>query len=265
MSGGVSGSVGHVLRAAREAQGLTVEGAALRLRLMHRQIEAMETDAFDSLGQPVFARGFVRNYARLLGLSPEPLLAEMQGAPEISEPVTPIEPLPRTSWLLSPWMILLLLGIVLVLALPVGMYLWLNSEAEEPVRQVAPVKPAQSVPAAVAPSPVPELKAVPAVVPEIASDATPAEDSPPAPVPAAGTGTLRFESAEDAWVEVKDASGRVLLHQLNPAGSEMDIAGQPPFELVVGNAGQVRMTYNGRVVDLKPFTEVTVARFTLEE
>ena len=72
-------SVGQTLRIAREAQKLSVGDVALRLRLMQRQIEAIESDDFDSLGQPVFARGFVRNYARLLGLAPEPLLQSMGG------------------------------------------------------------------------------------------------------------------------------------------------------------------------------------------
>ena len=62
----VEASVGQVLRDAREAQNITLEDVAMRLRLMHRQVEAMETDDFESLGQPVFARGFVRNYARLM-------------------------------------------------------------------------------------------------------------------------------------------------------------------------------------------------------
>jgi cytoskeleton protein RodZ len=81
MSENGQASVGQVLREAREAQGITLENAAIRLYLMQRQIEAMETDDFDSLGQLVFARGFVRNYARLLGLAPETLLARMEGAP----------------------------------------------------------------------------------------------------------------------------------------------------------------------------------------
>jgi cytoskeleton protein RodZ len=57
-----------------------------------------------------------------------------------------------------------------------------------------------------------------------------------------------------------------MLHRrLNPAGSSVDISGHPPFDLVIGNAAQAHMSYNGRPIDLKPFIEVTVARFTLEE
>jgi cytoskeleton protein RodZ len=76
---------------------------------------------------------------------------------------------------------------------------------------------------------------------------------------------LHLEFGGDAWVEIRDASGRMLHRQLNPAGSNINIAGQPPFDLVIGNAAQARMTYNGRAIDLKPHIGVTVARFTLED
>jgi len=94
MTEGTQTSVGQMLREAREAQGIALEDVAVRLRLMHRQIEAMETDDFESLGQPVFARGFVRNYARLLGLAPEALLARMEGAPEEQPVISHAEPPP---------------------------------------------------------------------------------------------------------------------------------------------------------------------------
>jgi cytoskeleton protein RodZ len=76
---------------------------------------------------------------------------------------------------------------------------------------------------------------------------------------------LHLEFGGEAWVEIRDASGRMLHRQLNPAGSSVNIPGRPPFDLVIGNAAQARMTYNGRPIDLKPFIGVTVARFTLEE
>jgi cytoskeleton protein RodZ len=76
---------------------------------------------------------------------------------------------------------------------------------------------------------------------------------------------LKLEFGDEAWVEIKDASGRMLHRQLNPAGSSVSVRGQPPFDLVIGNAAQARMTYNGRPIDLKPFIGMTVARFTLEQ
>ena len=277
-------SVGQTLRDAREAQNITLEDVSLRLRLMHRQVEAMEADDFVSLGQPVFARGFVRNYARLLGLQPEPLLERMEGAPAEPSPVTHAEPpLPR-SWLTSPWLILLMLGMLVLLAVPVSLYLWLNSDAGEIQRTVPVVSvpkpapkpvPVEPVPAeaptetpAEAPADAPtEVPAEPAVpVAPGAGAAVPGEaGAPAAPTSPAPTGVVHLDFGDESWVEVRDGSGRMLHRQLNPAGSSVDIRGRPPFAMVVGNAAQARMTYNGRPIDLKPFVDVTVARFTLEE
>ena len=76
---------------------------------------------------------------------------------------------------------------------------------------------------------------------------------------------LHLDFGDESWTEIKDASGRMLMRQLNPAGTSADVHGQPPFDVVIGNAAQVQVTYNGRPIDLKPFIDVTVARFTLEE
>jgi cytoskeleton protein RodZ len=275
MSESGQSSVGQILREAREAQGLTLEDAAARLRLMHRQIEAMETDDFESLGQPVFARGFVRNYARLLGLAPEALLARMEGAPAEPAAVSLAEPPPSRSWLTSPWLILLLLGLLVVVAVPVALYLWLNSEGEvDPSKRVPPAAQAHPAPAAVpAPVALPAEAAAPAVQLAPAPPAAPAAgtavpaagSAPAAPETPVVSGTVHLEFGDEAWTEIKDASGRMLHRQLNPAGSSVDVRGQPPFEVLIGNATQTRMTYNGRPIDLKPFIDATVARFTLEE
>jgi cytoskeleton protein RodZ len=275
MSESNQASVGQILRDAREAQGVTLDDAAARLRLMHRQIEAMETNDFESLGQPVFARGFVRNYARLLGLAPEALLARMEGAPVEPTAVSRAEPPPPRSWLASAWLILLLLGLLVVVGVPVALYLWLNSEVDEaPQNRMPPAALSRPAPVA-APVPVAEpVETAPPVVPTAPVEpAVPAAEpagaaeagAPAAPAAPAASSVLHIEFGDEAWAEIKDVGGRRLLRQLNPAGSRVDIHGQPPFDVVIGNAAQARMTYNGRPIDLKPFIDVTVARFTLEE
>lgn len=272
MSENTEASVGQILRDAREAQGMSLDDAAMRLRLMQRQVAAMETDDFESLGQAVFARGFVRNYARLLGLAPESLLARMHGAPPEPAAVTQAEPPLPSSWLTSPWLILLSLGLLVGVAVPVALYLWLNSEVDEgPGNQASPAAQIDSAPAP-APEPVPAVapadsatQAAPGAPGAPAADAGEAGATVAPDETAATSSVLHLEFGAEAWTEIKDASGHMLHRQLNPAGSSIDVSGQPPFELVIGNAAQARLTYNGRPIDLKPFTESMVARFTLEE
>lgn len=269
--------VGAILRAAREARGLSVQDAAQQLRLMNRQIVAMETEDFASLGQPVFARGFVRNYARMLGLDATAILQSMGGAQV--EPVeviqTPSLVLPG-KWFTSGWLIAGMVLLLLVTVLPIGLYAWLSSDAEDVTRPVPQrVAPAPPVPPPVTPLPT-EYSSVAPVPPnnesadsntqpsEAASDGI-AQAPETAAVPAPIKREMRFEFADDAWLEVKDGTGQTLYRHMRIKGNNLVLTGQPPLELVVGNAAQVRMSYNGRPLDLTPYINANVARFSLEE
>jgi cytoskeleton protein RodZ len=66
---------GGALNAARESQGLTVQDVAKQLRLGVKQIEALEADDFAALPEATIVKGFIRNYAKLLKIPSEPLVA----------------------------------------------------------------------------------------------------------------------------------------------------------------------------------------------
>src|ERR1700704_2075713 len=88
---GTRDAPGKLLGAAREEQNLSVAEAARQLRLSVHQVEALEAGEFHKLPGPVFVRGFIRNYARLLKLDPEQLaIAAAQSLPhEEPRPATP--------------------------------------------------------------------------------------------------------------------------------------------------------------------------------
>ncbi|HEY6862316.1 MAG TPA: RodZ domain-containing protein [Burkholderiales bacterium] len=69
--------VGAELQRAREARGLALSEVAQQLKFAPRQLEALEQDRFDLLPGGTFARGMVRNYARLLKIDPEPLVRQV--------------------------------------------------------------------------------------------------------------------------------------------------------------------------------------------
>jgi cytoskeleton protein RodZ len=115
----------------------------------------------------------------------------------------------------------------------------------------APVPSGETVPAPSAA--VPAGAAVPPAV---------APAAPPAPAPGAAEIKLGFDG--ESWVEIRDATGAVIFSRLNPAGAEQAVSGEPPLDIVIGNAGSVRLTYRGKPVDLAPHTRVDVARVRLE-
>ena len=80
--------VGAALQRAREARGLALSEVAQQLKFAARQLEALEQDRFDLLPGGTFARGMVRNYARLLKIDPEPLvrsIAERYESPDANQ------------------------------------------------------------------------------------------------------------------------------------------------------------------------------------
>lgn len=64
-------SPGELLRVERERRGMSVQQAADELHLDARLVGAIESNNFLALGAPVYAKGHLRKYASLLGLSPD--------------------------------------------------------------------------------------------------------------------------------------------------------------------------------------------------
>jgi cytoskeleton protein RodZ len=99
----------------------------------------------------------------------------------------------------------------------------------------------------------------------------PPVESTPSSVPSTNStgddsGVLHFKFTNESWVEVRDSTDKIIFEQLNASDTEQMIGGKRPLSLIIGNAADVNLTYNGRSIDLAPYTDTNkgVARFTLE-
>ncbi|RMG30375.1 MAG: hypothetical protein D6721_03840 [Gammaproteobacteria bacterium] len=113
----VSGPGAH-LRRLREARSLSREAVAEQLHLDLRILVALEEDRYEALPAPVFVRGYLRQYARLLEVDAEPLLAAYRPPPDDAPPRRPARRRPRLrmpAWRL-PWRRLFVVLLLLVLA-----------------------------------------------------------------------------------------------------------------------------------------------------
>jgi len=262
---------GRALAEARAARNLTVAEVAQQLKLSATQVEALEADAYDRLPGPVFVRGFVRNYAKLLDLDAKALAGNVE-LPHVPSPAIAAAPLSRNipfpekgraNWMPYALVLVLIVGIVVLFEV------FFSAPSAVVVSAVTP-KPA--VVAEVPVTPVKEeVTAAPQSSPQeevaVSADAPqPVVTPSPAvvPPPQAGMAELHFVFETDSWVEVRDRNERILFSQLNPVGSEHHMQGNRPLSVVIGNARGVRLTYNGQPFDLAPHTRVEVARFTLE-
>lgn len=270
--------IGAQLRQAREAQGLAIDDVALQLKFAPRQIESLEQERFERLPGPTIARGMVRNYARLLKLDPEPLIERL--APRVDPPPdanqiadrfrqdVPFSDSAKRSTLLYAGFSVGVLLLVAALA-----YEW-NQQKAPPAPEAPALErtqPAAAQPSVVPPSPAPEPAPAPMAVekppaPVVAKKPQPekiaAAEDPEKLAP--GTHRLVLRTEAEAWLEIKDGAGRLLISSLNPAGTERTLRGRAPFDIVIGNASSVKLTYDGKPVDLRPHTRVEVARFTLK-
>lgn len=239
---------GAMLHAERRRQNLSLGDVSRQLKLSVRQVEALERDNFGPFGGPVFVHGFVRNYAKLLGLDPEPLLraADEKLSPLIApapEPQAEVaRPASSRKGLLGAIAGLVALGIVLVV-------LGLN-ERKAPTAQAPAVE---------------QTEVAPGVIRRPVTEEQPGQETEQ---PSSGepirVGVVRMTFEQESWVEIKDRSGNTIFGQLNPAGSRRRASGEPPLSIVIGNAAGVRLTYNDEEVDLAPYTRVDVARLTLD-
>jgi hypothetical protein len=90
--------IGRALRKARERQGLSIEEAALGTRLRPEYLEAMEREAFGEIPGEVYARSFLRSYARFLGLNADKCLSIFERALGGSKPdLAPVDRAPAVA------------------------------------------------------------------------------------------------------------------------------------------------------------------------
>ena len=254
----VPGGAGAALLMERRRQGLSLGDISRQLKLSVRQVEALERDDYSGFTGPVFVHGFIRNYAKLLSLDPDPLI---RAADQVLHPPLPAsEPVAAAA---SP---------LVVRRRRIGMVPAMSAVAAVAVVVAAVAvlvgnrggsKPASEESAAVEQAALPKQPA-PTAIPIAAQAAVkPAAGNAVAAEPGERA-TLRMVFDQESWVEIKDRSGNTIFGQLSPAGSRRSVSGEPPFDVVVGNAVGVRLTYKDEAVDLSAHTQVDVARLTLE-
>ena len=272
----VSPKVGAQLCAERKRLGLSVADIAQRLKYAPRQVEALESDRLEALPGLTFTRGFIRGYAKLLGMNSDPLVAMLEKSIERDAGPTTLQlqsvsaaraQFPERgrakTW---PWV----LAIVLVIVLLGGysIYNWQMPVAVLPQTgtSVTPSATPQSVTRAAPTTPGPGATVAPAPM-----QAAPVVESPsiPADLPATADGAtyrgkIRMVFGAESWTEIRDFEGRIVFQRRNLPGTEQWADGQSPFDLVIGNARDVRLFYRGVEVDLDPYIKVTVARLQLK-
>jgi len=218
-------SLGEYLRKERERRQRSLRDLSEETRIPLRFLQALEEDRPEELPGAAFARGFLILYARALGLDEEAVQRRFQGQfkktrlfessglpPEILKPTFPLEP-PRRSWGVR-WYVLG--AAVLAGAVFLAFFFSRSQELPEPPRV------SRSVPEPAAPS------------------ATRVPDREPR-----GPAVLRLEAIEATWLEVRLDGHPPREAYLKP-GETVSWKVQERIRLTLGNAGGVRITWDGK-------------------
>ena len=126
-------SPGRRLRVHRQAKGLEVERIATQMHLRPAVVEALEQDRYDELPGPVFVIGYLRNYARLVGLDPQPLIEAYRATnPGMEAPAPRVStaPAPRPE-IGSSHVLVRLVSLALIAGVIALLVLWWQNRAEQ--------------------------------------------------------------------------------------------------------------------------------------
>ncbi len=213
--------LGERFRAAREERGLTLSEVGEQLRIRSVYLSAIEEENWKAIGAPVYIRGFLRTYARFLGLDPEEAVGEFNTA----SGVAPSSPAPvesrGTPGQRSMKPLLWIAGVVAIALIGFVIYVY--------------VSPPRAVTTA-------QQSAAPAVSPS-----APAATAHPLPRPQPLlTRTLALSVTSASWVRVT-IDGKVSMEGIFPRGTSKTFHGKTAV-VRAGNAAGVSLTVNGKPV-----------------
>ena len=248
---------GARLRAARAAAGLSIDDVAASLRMPARVVRSLEAEDWSRLGAPVFVRGQVRSYSRLLGLATAPLMDALTvGQVEPAQLVSRTH-IPKAQW----WAeqigrrlvyIVLTLSLVIPVWVATRQHLAGPGAAEGVAALDAPVDPAAPVAA--------EQDRTPRTVMASMAPVSAAAQQPAAAVPSSD---IVLRASGKSWLEVIGNDGASLEKGMLSAGDERRFAAGEVGRITIGNAAVMQVEARGRAIDVASHARANVARFAV--
>lgn len=264
---------GAKLTQARKDKKLSVEQVSNELRILKRHVEAIEAQDFEALPQFAFARGFVMNYAKLVGLSVDEIVKDFETiypkhlkadtVETINPPVQPMGTLTRGR---APIRLNfgLIAGVIALILLALAILKLVSGTTNTPAQTETSTQVADGLSASEQAQGAALDGAGSALVPTVNAGVAiaPSDTSPAATVPAGAEGSLDLWIKEKVVISVKDATGAVLLSGEQGRGGHQ-FKGVPPFSVEINNPSRVNIDFNKNPVNMKTYGN-TQATITLQ-
>lgn len=259
---------GSLLAAARKQQNKTVEEIADALNLSATQIRTIELDQSEGLPEPTYVRGYIRSYARLLGLDVDEVLDHylnpnwQKGSrlDDIPRGIGSASENDSRSFLPSGKVVF----IILVAAL-IG-FLWLTGKLDSLIGRQQTSATAliatntvdsntltQSSESLLEQEDLQGSNLSDADEPIEASEATVSENQ------------LVLTFTDVSWVDIRDGDGNRLAFKNYVQGEDLTVTATTPMQVFLGNAEAVAATFNGEPYDIVKPSEAVFARFSVGE
>lgn len=263
---------GKLLVWARERANLTQVDVAKELYMTLAKVKALELDDYRHMGADTFVRGYLRAYANLVHLDAAQVLAAYDRQQQkLGVAASPV--LQRTASTSKPvWQFALYIFIALVVLWLISIWFFDNRQPPVIDRPIA-ASPQLDMHSPLTHAAVSSV-AVGADVPgsinaeliaantaavgsstsnaPVTASSVAAKIDPTATVTAPALSVIRLGFTAESWVEISDARGDVLAADLRAAGANLQLQGEAPFDVLLGNAAAVSIELNGQPVAITP-------------
>ena len=248
--------LGALLKTKRTEKNIAIGEVAERLKFSAKQIESLESGDYKGLPEPIFVKGFIKTYARFLGLDADQIVALLneafpsQATAVASAPITESQnglnfQDQKKSKSFPKWLPLLVVAAAVVGAV----YLW-QSKSSEQTRQQE--KSTLEVGDVAQPQLATDNVQVVPMNASAASASTPANASAPMAASAAvANGGIQIKVRYRSNLIVTDADGTPLHSGIVASNSSHEFKGKAPYQVRIGYATGSEISFNGQAVDLK--------------
>lgn len=306
---------------ARQEKNLTQEEVAARLHLSANQIRLLEDNDYEDLPEATYVKGYIRNYAKLLGIDSVVLIAAYleRVSPKMNDTVELVATSQQSTKVSDESKAMYsIVGIVVLVVAVVA--IWIGSQTttdQSSAQQTEAVTetseqsgelfgpssedqsigdaedeadskktadqellepaypsatPANNVPAEVSvkqegvqpkQQQTESIKQAPDTITETTKPESNENKEVNLPQSTQSIDELVLFFEQDSWADVRDTNGKKLLYKTINKGRVVSIKGIAPFNIFLGNADGVKLSYNGKQIDFEEYKRGLIARFTV--
>ena len=293
-------SPGSLLKQAREQAGMTHVEVAHKLKLTPQRIEELEADDYHSDTPAAFYRGYLKNYAELLGLDGQDIAENFSNyckrhhlfssnGPSFTKITAEKETFNSGSIIIKVVTWLIVLGLLYsVYYFVVDKKVWrsfipANNESEVPAQTLQTEHSDGSLLLPVSTESETNkdddiqtddsqsegsliLETTPQESGSLDEQHTLAqEDITQTDAPSVSTFPLELSFTDDCWIRVVDATGKVLALGIKTPKDKIQLAGVAPYRITLGKASAVELNYQQQAFDLSGYPDSRPAKITLGE